>query len=50
MEELGSNHLMLPIILTRPAFSVHSYALINSGGSTISFIDANFAALHHFPI
>ena len=49
MEELGSDHLVLPIILTRPASSVHSYALINSGGSAISFIDTNFAALHRFP-
>ena len=50
MEELGSDHLVLPIILTRPASSVHSYALINSGGSAISFINTNFAALHRFPI
>ena len=50
MEELGSDHLVLSIILIRPTFSVHSYALVNSGGSAISFIDANFAALHRFPV
>ena len=50
MEELGSDHLILPIILTGPAASIYSYALVNSGGSVISFIDADFAALHHFPL
>ena len=46
MEELGSDHLMLPIILTRLITSVHSYALVNSGGSAVRFIDTDFAAMH----
>ena len=50
MEELGSDHLVLPIILTKPTSSVHSFALVNSGSSTISFMNANFAALYRFPI
>ena len=46
MEELDSDHLMLPIILTGLIASVHLYALVNSGGSAIRFIDTDFAALH----
>ena len=49
MEELGSNHLVLPIVLTGPTASVHSYTLVDSGGSTIGFIDTGFATLHRLP-
>ena len=49
MEELGSYHLILPIILIRPNASMHLYALVNSGGSAISFIDVDFAVIHRFP-
>ena len=49
MEELGSDYLILLIILTRPNASVHLYALINSGGSAISFMDVDFAVIHRFP-
>ena len=49
MEELGSDHLILPIILTRSNASVHLYALVNSGGSAISFMDVDFAVIHRFP-
>ena len=48
MEELGSNYLTLPIILIKPNASVHSYAFINSGGSAISFMNVDFAVIHHF--
>ena len=48
MEELGSDYLILLIILTRPNASVHLYALINSGGSAISFMNVDFAVIHHF--
>ena len=46
MEELGSDHLMLSIILTKLTISVHSYALVDSGGSAIGFINTDFAAIH----
>ena len=49
MEELGSDHPILPIILSRPNTSVHLYALVNSGGSAISFMDVDFAVIHRFP-
>ena len=51
-EELDSNYLILSIILTRPAASMYSkaiiylYALINNRGSVISFMDINFAILY----
>ena len=50
MDKLGNNYLILSIILSGPNALVHSYTLINSGGSAISFIDINFAATHRFPI
>ena len=37
---------MLPIILTKLTTSVHLYALVDSGGSTIRFIDTDFATIH----
>ena len=46
MEDLGSNHLIIPIILTGPNASMHTYALNNSGRSVIGFINARFAAAH----
>ena len=50
MEELGSDHLILLVILTRLTASMHSYALINSGGSAIRFMDTNVAAIHEFAL
>ena len=46
MEELGSNYLMLSIILIRLTASVHLYALVDSGGSAIRFINTDFTAMH----
>ena len=50
IKDLGSDHLILPIILTGPNTSVHIYALTDSGRSAIGFIDAGFTAIHHFPL
>ena len=50
MEKLEGDQLILPIILTRPIISVHSYALINSGGSAINFIDTDFTIIHRFTL
>ena len=50
IEDLGSNYLILPIILTGPNASVHTFALTNSGGSVIGFIDARFTAAHRFSL
>ena len=49
MEELGSNYLVLPSTLTRSNISMHFYTLINSGGSTINFIDTKFVIACCFP-
>ena len=35
--------------MTGPTISVYSYALVDSGGSAISFIDTGFAALYCLP-
>ena len=50
IKELGTNYLILPIILTRPNASMHTYALTDSGKSIIGFIDARFTAAHYFPL
>ena len=50
INKLGSNYLILFIILSGPNALVHSYALINNGESAINFIDINFAAIYYFPI
>ena len=50
MNELGSNYFILPLILSGPNASVHSYTLINNGESIINFININFAATHRFTI
>ena len=49
MKELGSDHLVLPIVLTGPTASMYSYALVDNEGSAISFIDTGFAALYRLP-
>ena len=46
-KELGNNYLVLLIILNY-SNPVHTYALINSGGSAITFINTRFVALHKF--
>ena len=48
-EELGSDHLILPITLPSANLPVHTYALADSGGSAIAFMDERFAKLHKFP-
>ena len=47
---MGSNHLILPIILNRSTTSIYSYTFVNSGGSAISFINTDFAVLHYFSL
>ena len=47
-EDVGSDHLVLPIILSSSTTSVQTYALADSGGSAIAFMDGRFAALHQF--
>ena len=49
-KDVGSDHLVLPIILNSSTTSVQTYALANSGGSAIAFMDGRFAALHQFPL
>lgn len=45
---MNSDHLVLPITLSTSHGSVHTYALIDSGGSATAFIDSDFATLHSF--
>ena len=49
-KDVGSNYLVLLIILNSFITSMQTYALANSGGSAITFIDGRFAALHQFPL
>ena len=49
-EDVGSDHLVLPIVLNSSTTSVQTYALADSGGSAIAFMDGRFAALHQFPL
>ena len=49
-KDIGSNHLVLLIILNLSIISVQTYALTNSGGSAITFMNGRFAALHQFPL
>ena len=48
IEDVGSDYLVLPIVLNSSTTSVQTYALANSGGSAIAFMDGRFAALHQF--
>ena len=48
MEELSSNYLILLIILSSSFSSARTYALANSKGSAISFIDSYFTSMHRF--
>ena len=50
MEDLGSDYLILLIILTRSNTSIYIYTFTDSGASAISFIDIKFAAKNSFSI
>ena len=50
MKDLGSNYLILLIILTGPNASIYIYTLTNSNRSAIGFIDARFAAIYYFSL
>ena len=50
MKDLGINYLILPIIITGPNTSMHTYALTNNDRSAIGFIGARFAATHYFSL
>ena len=48
MKKLGSNYLILFIILNKSTISVHFYTFINSDGSTINFINTDYTILYRF--
>ena len=49
-KDVDSDYLVLPIILNLSTISVQTYALADSGGSAIVFINGRFTALHQFPL